>query len=312
MTEDRVPVVSVRDVRKTYGSVRALDGFSMDVCEGETVGLIGPNGAGKTTLLESIIGTRFPDEGRIDVMGLSPRDGGAAVRKLASLQPQGSSAYKYLTVQEHIILWQALYDRSGDAGPVIEMVGLQEKARQRVSTLSGGQLQRLRLALALAGQTAIILLDEPTVGLDPAGREGVWNIIRHHMARGSVLLTTQNMEEAEALCDRIIVIDRGKNVAMGTPDRLLRDFAGQGSASFLSDGPLDQAALLALPGVTWASAQPVGSGSSVRLITHDQANTRLAVTRQFGGAVSRYRTSGPTLNDVFLTLVADPSPQDQP
>jgi len=305
MTENRESVVSVRDAVKTYGDVRALDGFSLDVFSGETVGLIGPNGAGKSTLLESVIGARVLDSGSIDVMGVSPQDNRLVVAQFISLQPQGSSLYQHLTVKEHLILWQALYGQPIDPQPLIECVGLQAKTRKRVSTLSGGQQQRLRLALALAGRTPLILVDEPTVGLDPSGREAVWDVIRNQMSNGSVLLATQDMEEAEALCDWIVVIDRGKDVAMGTPEQLLRDYALDGSITFQTQHPVEESWLLAQPGVEWVMLRPVEGGSSVRLITRDQVATRWAIMSMPDNTVSRYKVAGPTLSDVFLMLVHD-------
>ncbi|RLP11138.1 ABC transporter ATP-binding protein [Propionibacterium australiense] len=274
-------------------------------------GILGANGAGKTTLIESIMGARTLDKGGIEVCGLSPVRQRAECARHVSLQPQGSSLFRHLTVLESVELWASFYPGPRPADEVIAMVGLDDKRRALVRTLSGGQLQRLRLALALVGDTEVVAFDEPTVGLDPLARERTWDVIRQRAGRGAVLMATQMMDEAEALCERIVILDAGRVIAEGTVGELLDGYAGQGSLSFTTPVLASPAVLQELPGVLWASARRVGETTSVRLVSADVTRTRAAVLGSQSVRAERIRTAGPSLADVFLRLVggepADPA-----
>lgn len=300
------PLIEVRDIVKRYGPTTALDGVSLQVDDGEVVGLLGANGAGKTTLIESIVGARTPDAGQLTVAGYDPQRQRAQAAARVAVQPQGSALFKYLTVREHLELYAAQYPSALPVAEILSAVGLQSKAARATRTLSGGQMQRLRLALALVANTPVLLLDEPTVGLDPTVRQAIWDIVRHRSGQGALLLATQMMDEAEALCSRVVVLDAGRVVADGTVSELLAAHAYEGGVAFTADADVSQDRLLALPGVTWASARSFGQSTSVRLVTSDQEATARAVRATVSFRASQYRQTAPSLTDVFFTLVGAP------
>lgn len=302
-TDGSGALIRVSNAIKRYGHLTALDGVNVEVFSGETVGLLGVNGAGKTTLIESIMGVRTLDRGEVEVCGFSPVYQREQCARRMSLQPQGSSLFKHLSVQETLELWASFYPHPSGVNEAIDLVGLGAKSRARIKTLSGGQLQRLRLALALVGDTEIVAFDEPTVGLDPLAREQVWDVIRQRAGRGAVLLATQMMDEAEALCDRIVIIDAGRVVGTGEVNELLARYAGEGSISFRTDEIVDASSMEELPAVLWASTRRVGGSTSVRLVTSDMAHTQAAVRASSSVRAERIKTSSPSLGDVFLRLV---------
>lgn len=297
------PLIRVTGAVKHYGELAALCGVDLELRPGETLGVLGANGAGKTTLIESIMGARRLDGGGIEVRGLSPVLQRSECLRHVSLQPQDSSLFKHLTVLEHVALWASLYPSPHPVDEIIAMVGLDDRRRARVKTLSGGQRQRLRLALALVGGTAVVALDEPTAGLDPLAREQTWDVIRWRAGLGAVLMTTQMMDEAEALCDRVVILDAGRVVAEGAVDDLLDRYAGRGSVSFTIRAVVDDAVLQGLPGVLWFSTRRVGDGASVRLVSADVARTRAAVRASRALLAAHVRAAGPSLTDVFVRLV---------
>lgn len=307
-------LVRVIGAVKRYANLVALSDVSLEVYQGETLGILGANGAGKTTLIESIMGARRLDEGLIEVRGLSPVAHRAECSKYLSLQPQGSSLFKHLTVVESVDLWASFYPKPRQVDEVIAMVGLEAKRRALVKTLSGGQQQRLRLGLALVGDTEFVAFDEPTVGLDPLAREQVWDVIRQRAGRGGVLMATQMMDEAEALCDRIIILDAGRVVAEGSVNSLLERYAGQGSLSFKTAAFVDESQLRELTGAVWASTRRMGGSTSVRLISNDVARSQAAVRVSRSIQAERIKTASPSLADVFLRLVGreleTPTPEE--
>ena len=307
-TADRTErILDVRDAQKRYGDFIALDGVSIHVDDGELVGLLGPNGAGKTTLLESIVGARTLESGTVVSCGIDVRSKRVKAVEHMTLQPQGSSLFKHLTVVESVRLWRDLYPNPLVCEDALTMVGLAEMGDKRVLHLSGGQQQRLRLALALVANTELVMFDEPTVGLDPLVREHVWDVIKERSRRGAGLLATQMMDEAEALCDRVIILDHGRIVCQGTVDALIAQYGYEGSISFTTQEQISTGHLQSLDGVVRASARRVAKIQSVRLITRDQVATRNAVTALLGVHARQYRKSPPTFSDVFLSVVDDPS-----
>lgn len=302
-TAEREPLIRVSGAVKRYEKLTALAGVDLEVFPGETVGILGTNGAGKTTLIESIMGARHLDEGSIEVCGLSPVNQREQCAKQISIQPQGSSLFKHLSVRECLELWASFYPHPHEVDEILKLVELDSKSRARIKTLSGGQQQRVRLALALIGNTEIVAFDEPTVGLDPVARELVWDVIRQRAGQGAVLMATQMMDEAEALCDRIVIMDGGKIAGTGEVDALLDQYAGEGSISFKTTDPVDTAALNDLPGVLWASAKPVGRSTNVRLVTADTARTQAAIRLSKNMRAERIKSVGPSLGDVFFRLV---------
>jgi len=202
--------------------VLAVDGIDLDVAAGEVFGLLGPNGAGKTTTLEMIEGLTPPDEGDIRIGGLNWRDHGPEIRSRIGVQLQATSLYNKITPREALDLFGSYYPTRRPTAELLELVQLQDKADAYHVTLSGGQAQRLALALALVNDPDVVFLDEPTAGLDPQGRRSLWEVVRAMKSEGrTVILTTHYMDEAETLCDRLAILDHGRILRSGTPAELI-------------------------------------------------------------------------------------------
>jgi ABC-2 type transport system ATP-binding protein len=222
-----VSAIEVSGLKKSYGPREVLHGVGFRVEPGEVFALLGPNGAGKTTTVEILEGYRDRDEGTVQVLGTDPARSGSDFRARIGIVLQSSAVYPLLSVREILELFAGYYERARDVGEVIELVGLAEKRDTRVRTLSGGQLRRLDLALALIGDPELIFLDEPTTGFDPAARRQAWETIRDLRALGkSILLTTHYMEEAQTLADRLAILRDGRIVATGSPRELLSGATG--------------------------------------------------------------------------------------
>lgn len=214
--------VAVRDLRKSYGRLEAVRGISFEVQRGEVFGLLGPNGAGKTTTVEILEGHRRRDGGDVDVLGHDPQHGGAAFRRRIGIVLQQSELPPNLTVREVHLMFAGYYGHPRDVDEVIELVGLGDKTRARVKTLSGGQKRRLDLGVALVADPELIFLDEPTTGFDPSARRAAWETIRSLRELGTtILLTTHYLDEAQQLADRVAVIREGAIVQQGTPRELI-------------------------------------------------------------------------------------------
>ncbi len=222
MTE--TPALEVRQLRKRYPKVTAVDGVDLEVARGEVFGLLGPNGAGKTTTLEVIEGLTPPDEGEIRVLGLDLRRQGREIRSRIGVQLQSTSLFNKITPREALDLYGSYYPRSRGSAELLELVQLTDKADAYHVTLSGGQMQRLALALALVNEPELVFLDEPTTGLDPQARRSLWDVVRRIRAEGrTVILTTHYMDEAEVLCDRLAIMDHGRILRTGSPMGLIQD-----------------------------------------------------------------------------------------
>ena len=223
------PIIVARDLGKSYGELKAVDGVSFEVAEGEVFGILGPNGAGKTTTLEMIEGMRPIDSGSATVDGLDVAADPQAVKARIGIQLQASAFFDELNLTELLVLFGHLYHVRADAPALLEQVELSEKARSQVQTLSGGQKQRFSIAAALVNDPRVVFLDEPTTGLDPQARRHMWGLISGIHDRGhTVVLTTHYMEEAETLCDRVAIMDAGKIIALDTPDALIDSLLGRG------------------------------------------------------------------------------------
>ena len=213
--------ISVRDLRKSYGTEEALRGISFEIEEGEVFGLLGPNGAGKTTTIEILEGYRTRDAGDVDVLGFDPERAGSAFRERIGVVLQHSQLWPNLTVSETHRMFAGYYEHPRDVHEVIALVGLDEKRDARVKTLSGGQKRRLDLGVALVGDPDLVFLDEPTTGFDPAARRAAWEMIRSLRSLGkTILLTTHYLDEAEQLADRLAVLREGVIIREGTPAEL--------------------------------------------------------------------------------------------
>jgi ABC-2 type transport system ATP-binding protein len=283
-------LVAVERLRKAYGATVAVDDVSLTVGPGEVFGVLGPNGAGKTTLLETLVGLRAPDAGRVRVLGLDPERDRAALVLRVGVQPQAGSLFPNLTVRETLRLWASFHGAHVDPEAPLELVGLGEKAGERVKRLSGGQQQRLRIGLAMIARPDLLFLDEPTGSLDPHARRQLWTAIRAHAASGrTVVLTTHSMEEAAALCDRLAIMDRGRIVALGAPAELVRRH---------------------FPDVTLVLEG--GRGPATRIVTAAPDETlRAALAEGLVDDVRAVRVEQATLEDVFLTLTGRPLDQDE-
>jgi ABC-2 type transport system ATP-binding protein len=211
---------------KRYGSVAAVDGLSLSVARGECFGLLGPNGAGKTTTIEILEGLLQPDAGRVEVLGLSWARDEAELRQRLGIQLQETQLAEKLTVEETVQLFRAFYREGPGVDELLEVVELDAKRHAWAGKLSGGQRQRLSVACALAGDPDILFLDEPTTGLDPQSRRQLWNVLGRFRAQGgTVVLTTHYMDEAEALCDRVAIVDHGRIIVEGPPADLIKQLA---------------------------------------------------------------------------------------
>ncbi len=233
------PVIDVRDVYKSFKSVDAVKGIDMHVDRGQFVAVLGPNGAGKTTLVEMIEGIRKPDKGEIQIMGKKWKGNEDELHQIIGLSLQETKFIDKLNVRETLRLFAGFFGLGGErVEEIIQIVGLEDKIKSWVVNLSGGQRQKLALGIALLNKPKILLLDEPTTGLDPAARQEVWTILRklRDKSETSLILTTHYMEEAERLCDFIIIIDKGKILKQGTLEQLLN---GDGSKRKVLEFTLD-------------------------------------------------------------------------
>ncbi len=220
--------IEIHELEKRYNGTNAVDGLSLSVKEGELFGLLGPNGAGKTTTIKVLCGLLEPTKGWVKVGGHSVSKEREAVKRLIGVCPQEMGVFPYLTGRENLEFFGGLHAMPKDrlranAERLLDTMGLKEDADRRVKTYSGGMKRRISVAAALVSDPRIAFLDEPTTGMDPQARRAVWDFIRELKARGTtVVLTTHYMEEAEALCDRVAIIDRGSLIALGTPEALRR------------------------------------------------------------------------------------------
>ncbi|MFF1707014.1 ABC transporter ATP-binding protein [Streptomyces sp. NPDC058252] len=293
-------VIEVAGLRKSYGGRPVVDGVSFAVEEGEIFGILGPNGAGKTTTVECVEGLRVPDAGRVRVAGLDPAADREAVSRVLGAQLQESELQARLTVREALELYAAFYPDPADWRPLAERLGLTAQLTTRFGKLSGGQKQRLFIALALIGNPRVVVLDELTTGLDPRARRDTWALIEDIRAGGvTVLLVTHFMEEAQRLCDRIAVIDRGRVAALDTPAGLIRRSAGSTVISFTPSAPLDERELNALPALASAEHK---DGRVTLAGTDETVNAVITLLARHRITAHQLRVSDATLDDAFLDL----------
>lgn len=222
-------IISVKDLKKTYGTFEAVKGISFDVYEGEIFGLLGPNGAGKSSTLEIIETLRTKTSGSVTVDGFNLDKDAVDIKKIIGVQLQTSGYYPGLNLVELIQLFSGLYNQPVDAKELLRLVNLEDKAKNKFKELSGGQKQRFSIATTLINKPKIIFLDEPTTGLDPQARRNLWDLIKDIRAKGAtVIITTHYMDEAEQLCDRIAIMDEGKIIALASPDKMIDDLVASG------------------------------------------------------------------------------------
>jgi ABC-2 type transport system ATP-binding protein len=223
------PVITVKDLKKSYASFEAVKGISFDVFEREIFGLLGPNGAGKTTTLEIIETLREKSSGEVTVAGYNIDKDANAIKQIIGVQLQAAGYYPSLTLTELIQLFAGLYNVTADPMSMLKKVGLEEKHKAKYKELSGGQKQRFSIATTLINQPSIVFLDEPTTGLDPQARRNLWDLIRQIRDAGTtVVITTHYMDEAEQLCDRVAVMESGRIIALDSPDALIDKLVATG------------------------------------------------------------------------------------
>jgi ABC-2 type transport system ATP-binding protein len=296
--------IEARGLIKRFGEVTAVDGLDLDLPRGRCLGLLGPNGAGKTTTVSMLVGLTQPDAGEVSVLGRRWRDDASVIHEQIGVQLQETALTDKLTVRELLDVFRSFYREGRPVSDVIALVGLEEKADAQYRTLSGGQRQRLALGCALVNRPQLLFLDEPTTGLDPQGRRRVWEIVAQFRADGgTVLLTTHYMEEAETLCDEVVIVDHGRVIARGSPAVLVDSLGAESFIEFsLEDGArIADDELAALPGVLRVNSGETSAVLHVRA-THESLPALLDLVRRRGFVLGDLRTHRPTLEDVFVSL----------
>jgi ABC-2 type transport system ATP-binding protein len=295
-------VIDVQGLRKTYGALVAVDGISFQVEAGEIFGIVGPNGAGKTTTVECLEAQRKPDGGTIRVLGLDPQRDGQQLRQRIGVQLQEASLPDRLRVWEALDLFASFYQQSVEWNTLLDQLGLAEKRNAPIAKLSGGQKQRLFIALSLVNNPEVVFLDELTTGLDPQARRAIWDLVRDVREQGkTIVLTTHFMEEAERLCDRVAVVNRGKIIALDTPRNLILGLNAGTRIIFEVEGEFD-------PSLLDEVAVRVERDGNRVVVYGNNDNSLSAVVQTLERQGCRFRDlhlEQPNLEDVFLTLTGD-------
>lgn len=292
--------VEVESLKKHYGNIKAVDGISFTVNQGEVFGLLGPNGAGKTTTIEILEGLRKRDEGKVRVLDFDPWEKGDALHKKIGVIPQEFTFFEKATPREAIKYYEDLFDVKVDPDEILKEVLLEDSAKVRFENLSGGQKQKTGLALALVNNPDLYFLDEPTTGLDPNARRAVWEVIRGLKKKGkTIILTTHYLEEAQQLSDRVAIVDHGQIVAMGTADEIIEQY---GSGERLDIHGSEKLAEYVRANTTLKVDYENGE-ISVALSNKIDALAALAAVEQSGMDWGEIHTRRDSLEDVFVKLV---------
>lgn len=301
MTEQSPEVVSVHDLRKTYGDVKAVDGITFSVIKGEIFGIVGPNGAGKTTTMDCIVGMKKSDSGSLRVLGLDPIKQGLKLRQRLGIQQQESELPDRIKVRETMELFSSFYSRTLEWKDILDNLALLDKSEAYFSDLSGGQKRRLFVALALVGDPEIVFLDELTSGLDPQARRIIWELVTKLRDEGrTIFLSTHYMDEAERLCDRVAIIDHGRIIALDTPDRLISSLGFGIRVIFTASGNFSEATLNGISGMLSIERD----GDRITCMIRDSGVVLEIVKKlvNLDTALDDFRTERTTLEDVFLTV----------
>jgi ABC-2 type transport system ATP-binding protein len=297
--------LEVRNLRKAYKDVVAVDGLELEVRLGECFGLLGPNGAGKTTTIEICEGLIAADSGEVEMLGLRWESDERQLRQRLGIQLQDTQLSEKLTVFETVRLFRSFYHAGPSPAEAIGLVQLEEKRKSRVGTLSGGQKQRLAMACALVGDPDFLFLDEPTTGLDPQARRQLWDLIEEFKLAGrTILLTTHYMDEAERLCDRVAIMDHGKIIALGTPRELIGSIGVEHVVEFSAGAASKTLAVSALRNIEGVREVTAENGSVQLQVTelHRAVPALLAELNRQGLLLTELRTHSASLEDVFVTL----------
>jgi ABC-2 type transport system ATP-binding protein len=304
------PAIVVAGLTKQYGAVRALDGVSLTVEAGEVFGLLGPNGAGKTTTVEILEGYRRSDAGEVRVLDLDPWREGARLRPKIGVMLQDGGLYPGIRPLEALALFASYYDEHDDPERLLDVVGLREAEHTLVRRMSGGQYQRLSLALALIGRPSLVFLDEPTAGLDPRARATTWELVRELRDHGAtVVLTTHAMDEAEQLCSRLAIVDHGRVVGYGTPAELTATTTTE-ETRFSAPPDLDRAGLAVALGLDAAYVREPRPGDYVVDVPATPAliATLAAWLRDRDVTLGELHAGRGSLEEVFLRLTSEDRP----
>lgn len=295
--------IVVDSLAKSYGSLRAVDGISFSVKQGEVFSMLGPNGAGKTTTIEILEGLREKDGGRVSVLGLDPWAKGYDLHKKIGVIPQGFKFFDYPTPREAIRYYAALFGVKVDAEEILKQVILEDAGNSYFMHLSGGQKQKMGMALSLVNDPELVFLDEPTTGLDPQARRAVWDVIRNLRKEGrGVLLTTHYLEEAEELADRVAIMDHGKIITHGTVDEIISRH-GSGERLTVRAGK-EMTDYLAQN--TKLKVEYVSGRVTVKLEQKNDALLALGSMAESGIAYSEMATKRDNLEDIFVRMVGEP------
>jgi ABC-2 type transport system ATP-binding protein len=303
------PAVEVATLEKHYGAVRAVDGLTFSIAVGEVFGLLGPNGAGKTTTVEILEGYRRADAGQVRVLGVDPWEDGKQLRPRIGVMLQEGGLYPGIRPLEALRLFASYYAAPDDPERLLDLVGLRDAERTLVRRMSGGQQQRLSLALALVGRPSLVFLDEPTAGMDPHARATTWAMIRELRERGAtVVLTTHAMHEAEQLCDRVGIVHHGRLVGYGTPSELTTTSAAD--MRFSAAAELDVEKLARALDLTTSDVREVRPGEYVVDVAPSPRLVAALTTWLDDQDVllSELRAGRGSLEDVFLRLTAEVQP----
>ena len=295
------PAIRATDVTKRYGDLTAVNGVSLEVHPGEIFGIIGPNGAGKTTFMECLEGLRRPTSGTIDVLGEDPSRPATRWRERIGVQLQTAALPPKITVNEAMALFASMYSNPADPAQLLNELGIAAKGRSYVDKLSGGQRQRVFIALALLGKPEVVFLDELTTALDPQARLAMWDVVRSIRQGGAtVVMTTHYMEEAEALCDRVAVIDAGRLIALDTVPGLIASIAKGTKVQLRTSQQLTRGIVDEIDGIS----EVMIAGTSVSMLWSGSGipQAAIAAIEATGLTVTDIRTSSPGLEDVFLAL----------
>ncbi len=297
--------LQVRNLRKAYKDVVAVDGLELQVRFGECFGLLGPNGAGKTTTIEICEGLIAADDGDVEMLGMRWNPDGGQLRQRLGIQLQDTQLAEKLTVFETVRLFRSFYHSGPSPAEVIALVQLEEKHKSRVGTLSGGQKQRLAMACALVGDPDFLFLDEPTTGLDPQARRQLWDLIEEFKLTGrTILLTTHYMDEAERLCDRVAIMDHGKIIALGTPRELIASIGVEHVVEFSAGSAAKPLTISALRHIEGVRDVRIENGNVQMHVTelHRAVPALLEELKRQSIQLTELGTHSATLEDVFVTL----------
>jgi len=297
-------IIEVTNLSKQYGDIKAVDGISFQIEQGEIFGMLGPNGAGKTTTVEIIEGLRLADSGQVSVMGMDILKASKKIKQKIGIQLQSPSLLPLLRVEEILDTFASFYNQHLPVNDILDMLALQESRKVLVKHLSGGQQQRLSVAMSLVNNPEIAFLDEPTTGLDPQARRGLWAVIEEMRNRGkTIFLTTHYMEEAERLCDHVAIMDYGKIIVLNKPENLINEFFEEKAIQFEMENPPSEEILRNFPGTTQIAIDL----SEVVIYSNNIPNTlqallQFAETEGLTRQLKDLHVREATLEDVFLKL----------